>query len=138
MFSLIITIISIALVVALVAATMYYGGSALSQGSDAADAAGLISGAQQIVAAVNLHNQLQGSEPANVAALVTAKFLSQVPVTAAGSTWTLDTGARTVSISGAEAVFSDALCARINADVGAVYSCTAGADAAPNTFTLSY
>lgn len=55
MFSLIITIISIALVVALVAATMYYGGSALNQGTVKADASGFVAGAQQIAAALTMY-----------------------------------------------------------------------------------
>lgn len=59
MFSLIITIISIALVVALVAATMYYGGSALNQGTVKADAAGFVASAQQIAVALTL-NQVEG------------------------------------------------------------------------------
>jgi hypothetical protein len=48
MFSLIITIISIALVTALALATIYYGGSAFRQGGDAAAAAKLINEGQQL------------------------------------------------------------------------------------------
>jgi hypothetical protein len=48
MFSLIITIISIALVTALALATIYYGGSAFRQGADAAGAARLINEGQQL------------------------------------------------------------------------------------------
>lgn len=148
MFSLIITIISIALVVALVAATMYYGGSALNKGTETADAAGLVSGAQQIVAAVTLHQSLEGSVPANVAALVTAKYLSSVPATVAGTTWTMtnvDTDGnvatleRQVTTAGPKAQFSDAVCDRLTADGGTLYSCTKGATADdPNTFTFNY
>jgi hypothetical protein len=48
MFSLIITIISIALVTALALATIYYGGNAFRQGGDAAKAAQLINEGQQL------------------------------------------------------------------------------------------
>src|ERR1700730_4423918 len=55
MFSLIITIISIALVAALALATIYYGGSAFNRGSAQAQASTLISQAQQIAAAEVLY-----------------------------------------------------------------------------------
>lgn len=92
MFSLIITIISIALVVALIAATMYYGGAALNQGTVKADASGFIAGAQQISAALNLHQiDGKGDFKAIVAAagsegdrdfvntLISENYLSTVP-----------------------------------------------------------
>jgi hypothetical protein len=54
MFSLIITIISIALVAALALATLYYGGSAFNKGSAGATAARIINEGQQINGAVQL------------------------------------------------------------------------------------
>ena len=54
MFSLIITIISIALVAALALATLYYGGDAFNQGRAGADASRLINEGQQVNAAVAL------------------------------------------------------------------------------------
>ena len=89
MFSLIITIISIALVVALVAATMYYGGSALNQGTVRADASGFLAGAQQISAALNMH-EIEGkgnfvaivaasSDTDFVTALIDENYLATVP-----------------------------------------------------------
>jgi hypothetical protein len=90
MFSLIITIISIALVVALVAATMYYGGSALNQGTVKADAAGFVAGAQQIAAALTIHEtEGQGSpltlldttgEFAYISKLIAEEYLASIPV----------------------------------------------------------
>jgi sensor histidine kinase regulating citrate/malate metabolism len=50
MFSLIITIISIALVAAIAVATLYYGGTQFSQGTAKATADQIISAAQQIAA----------------------------------------------------------------------------------------
>ena len=48
MFSLIISIIAIALVAALAGASVYYGGSAFNKGTAGADASTLINGGQQI------------------------------------------------------------------------------------------
>ncbi|MBV7542137.1 type II secretion system GspH family protein [Acidovorax sp. sic0104] len=55
MFTLIIAVISIALVVLLAAATMYYGGESLSEGRVQADAAALMNQAQQITGAIELY-----------------------------------------------------------------------------------
>jgi outer membrane PBP1 activator LpoA protein len=52
MFNLIITIISIALVVAMAAAAVYYGGTAFTQGTAKANAATLVTQAQQINGAI--------------------------------------------------------------------------------------
>lgn len=83
MFSLIITIISIALVAALALATIYYGGSAFTRGGDAARAAQLINEGQQINGAFTLARaDVQaggGTVPATLADLVAANYLSQAP-----------------------------------------------------------
>lgn len=83
MFSLIITVISIALVAALALATIYYGGSAFNKGSDGAKAAQLINEGQQINAAVAMHNAENtaagGAGATDIAGLVTANYLAQVP-----------------------------------------------------------
>lgn len=95
MFSLIITIISIALVVALVAATMYYGGSALNQGTVKADAAGFVAGAQQISAALSMHeldgkgNPVAIDDSTNtmydyIDLLISNNYLATVPVVKSG------------------------------------------------------
>lgn len=54
MFSLIISIISIALVAALAAATVYFGGAAFNKGGAGADASAFINAAQQIAGAYTL------------------------------------------------------------------------------------
>lgn len=54
MFSLIISIISIALVAALAAATVYFGGAAFNKGSAGADASAFINAGQQIAGAFTL------------------------------------------------------------------------------------
>ena len=90
MFSLIITIISIALVVALVAATMYYGGSALNQGTVKADAAGFVTGAQQITTALVVHETDGNGTPYSLSTatgefsfidkLIEKNYLATIPV----------------------------------------------------------
>ncbi|CAN7638905.1 hypothetical protein LJR129_004930 [Acidovorax sp. LjRoot129] len=55
MFSLIIAVVSIVLVVALVAASFYYGGDAMADGKKQADTAGLINQSQQIAAAFEMY-----------------------------------------------------------------------------------
>lgn len=85
MFSLIITIISIALVAALALATLYYGGAAFNKGSAGAQAARLINEGQQINGAVQVLKADQAANsvvgdtvPEDIAGLAT-NYLSQVP-----------------------------------------------------------
>lgn len=130
MFSLIITIISIALVVALVAATMYHGGDVLTQGREKADAAAFVAGAQQISGASSMKLALEGIQATAVDAteLKTAlvpDYLSSLPNVE--GTWTGLT-AHTVTAS----VTSDAVCAVLEADGGDTYGCVAKA------FTFNY
>lgn len=158
MFSLIITIISIALVVALVAATMYYGGSALNQGTEKADAASFVSGAQQITGAVSLFKSLEGVTPAagtvTVALLTSAgpdgdpattadneKYLSSIPAVKGTGDWTL------AATSIEHVVTSEAVCKQLKAKGAGLYDCfgTAGAagaagaiGTAPFKFTFNY
>ncbi|KWA84083.1 hypothetical protein WL29_22215 [Burkholderia ubonensis] len=130
MFSLIIAIVSIALVVALVAATMYYGGDSLTQGRTTADAAAFVSGAQQIAGAQTMHLSLTGTPAATVSGgvagsdLVLDKYLASAPVVKADAAgvWTLDTVNRLVT----DIVASNAICIQINKSAGVP---TAAADA---------
>lgn len=91
MFSLIITIVSIALVVALVAATMYHGGDTLTTGRAKADAAAYVSGAQQISGAAVMYQSLEAAPAADVAALVTGKYLSSPPALKNGNVFVIGT-----------------------------------------------
>lgn len=79
MFSLIITIISIALVAALAVATIYYGGDAFNQGSSKAKASTVINQAQQIAGANTLYKSDKGSFTDSLSALQTGKYLASVP-----------------------------------------------------------
>lgn len=143
MFSLIITIVSIALVVALVAATMYYGGDTLGQGRASADAAAFVTGAQQLGAAITTHAAFGG-----VTALTDASVVSPVratngllndniltnlpPAPFASGTWVVTLADRTI-----EATVQKEVCdsLRTQAGAGGNYSCP---DSAPYTFLFNY
>lgn len=131
MFSLIITIVSIALVVALVAATMYYGGDTLTQGRNSADAAAFVTGAQQISGAVQLHRALESEDPADVAALQASGHLNGAPVVK-GTPLVFDTATGTVTST----VTSDAVCEAINtqSNGNGIYEC----DTDDNTFVYNF
>lgn len=126
MFSLIITIVSIALVVALVAATMYHGGDTLTQGRTTADAAAFVAGAQQVGGAAVMYLSLESEAPANVAALVTDKYLASEPVVKGGGLelGTATIGANTVNVV-TSTVTADAVCAAINKSAGILAANTA-------------
>jgi len=145
LFNLIITIISIALVVAMAAAAVYYGGSAFTQGTAKANAATLVTQAQQINGAITLFkNDNGGTAPTSIDDLsatsvgvdLVPAYLQNAPVPgSAGSStaaWTLSGGNSVVEAKGLE------VCKQVNAASGhdgsatlttAVYGCqeTAGA-----------
>lgn len=79
MFSLIITIVSIALVAALALATLYYGGSAIERGNASARATELLTQSQQLLAAADLYRADKGAWPPSMEALVEQGYLRQVP-----------------------------------------------------------
>lgn len=84
MFSLVIVIVSIALVAALALATLYYGGSSLNKGSGTADAAQLINTGQQISSALLLRDTdvVAGALPSGtvtLASLEAGGYLRQPP-----------------------------------------------------------
>ena len=83
MFSLIITIISIALVAALALATLYYGGAAFNKSAATADATKLISQSQQLQGAAELYKADTGAYPVSMADLVAQNYLKSIPVAAA-------------------------------------------------------
>lgn len=101
MFSLIITVISIALVAALALATLYYGGSAFNKGAAKADAAKILLQGQQLIGASELFKAGENRWPANMAELQSSKYITSVPqakaavqsavelANAAGTEWTM-------------------------------------------------
>ncbi len=102
MFSLIITIIAIALVAALAVASIYYGGSAFEKGTAGAEAATIINESQQVSAARSMASA-DGNANATVADLVTGNYLSSAP-----SGLTLDAGHVVGSVA------TQAVCTEIN------------------------
>lgn len=115
MFSLIITVVAIALVVALVGATMYWGGNALTQGRTSADAAAFVSGGQQISGAISMARAVDplGATPTSIADLVTAQQLTGSPVVKGSGDWDL----ATVGVISHQVVNSD-ICGVINKQAG--------------------
>lgn len=84
MFSLIITIIAIALVAALALATIYYGGSAFNRGASSANAAKLLNQSQQILGADRLYRaDHEGAMPPSMQALVDGGYLKSIPIASA-------------------------------------------------------
>lgn len=79
MFSLIVVLISIALVAALAVATMYFGGTAWTTGSAKAAAAQTVNESVQITGAVAAYTTSLGSAPADLDALITAEYLTAIP-----------------------------------------------------------
>lgn len=117
MFSLIITIISIALVAALAVATIYYGGDAFNQGTSKAKASTVVNQAQQIAGAATLYKSNGGNLPtlASVGAL-SPSYLATVP---ASDSVTLGLDATEqalgkVKITGTLSAGSTEVCAKIN------------------------
>lgn len=127
MFSLIISIVSIALVVVLAAATMYYGGDALSQGRSSAEASAYVSAAQQIGGAAVMHSSTQPAPATTVAELVTSNHLNGVPSVKSRvegtNEWTLSAAGAsprmlTINLAG-EPAGNQKLCEQINKNAGA-------------------
>lgn len=143
MFSLIITIISIALVAALALATIYYGGSAFNRGSDSAKASQIINEGQQIngAAQMALADVAAGSFTAptgTVADLATGNYLATLP---ADFNTTANTAVTLASTSYVNATVTGGVCSQINTKAGlstapsaptGVFGCVPGATAAAN------
>ena len=78
MFSLIISIIAIALVAALALASIYYGGDAFQEGTAKAEASTVVNQGQQIQAAVTM-SEIDEKPVAALTELVTNDYLKEVP-----------------------------------------------------------
>lgn len=76
MFSLIIVIISVALVVAIVAATLYHGGDTITEGNQQAVAARLLNEGAQVRGALVFHQAQTGESATTITELVTSKTLA--------------------------------------------------------------
>ena len=80
MFSLLVTLIAIALVAMLALATLYYGGPIFNSGAEAAHAARIDAQSQQIMGAMELYNAEVGHYPAVLEDLVSTNYLKSIPV----------------------------------------------------------
>jgi len=138
MFNLIITIISIALVVAMAAAAVYYGGEAFTNGTAKANAATLVTQAQQLNGAITMFkNDNGGSAPASVGDLTYGgEYLQSAPIPGSAAptgAWTLTGGNSVITGVGSETciALNNASGHAEDAAVGpatlttAVYGCTA-------------
>lgn len=123
MFSLIIAIISIALVAVLALATVYYGGSAFNQGATKAAASRLINEGQQISSGVKMleTNRVQGATDAiTTVAGLAPSYLSTVP-----ADYTQSTAIDPTTLAGTGPFFAvtlatvpSAVCAQVNVNAG--------------------
>jgi hypothetical protein len=137
MFNLIITIIAIALVVVLTATSIYYGGSAFSNGSADALAATFVNQAQQVQAANTLFTAQTGGNASTVGQLVTDNFLSSNPTSPSGASWAFETvGADTYAVTGSvigasngAGTITEEVCVRINDNGSNLVHCGEGATA---------
>ena len=142
MFSLIITVISIALVAALAVSTLYFGGDAFNAGSDKAKASTLVNQAQQIDGANTIYRLDTGALATGIGDL-TPDYLASAPQVngnISSSSYSLG-GATddTITLSGVTASVCDEVNDQIGltADVadatamageGVQYGCTTGDD----------
>ncbi|MBC8738485.1 hypothetical protein F6X40_17060 [Paraburkholderia sp. UCT31] len=109
MFSLLVTVISIALVVVLAAATMYYGGGVISNSGAAGNASKVLNESTQITGAIQSYqNDNAGSLPASMSDLITGGYLASAP----SQSWSFSTDA---VIAQQMALGS---CNKTNADLG--------------------
>ena len=135
MFSLIITIISIALVAALAVATIYYGGSAFTNGSAKAAASTVVAHAQQITGANTLYaNDNNGTFNAVITgtgSLVAGGYLASAPAIPANVTSEAISTSNLFTAVGA----SNAVCLALNNLVAGTTQMTNSGVTAPCTFT---
>jgi hypothetical protein len=84
MFSLILTVVAVALVAALAMATLFYGGEVIHGGNARAIAGTVMNQGEQIVAAARLYYVNKGVAAPSLAALVAEGYLNSIPVPPAG------------------------------------------------------
>lgn len=100
MFSLIISIVAIALVAVLAMATLYYGGGAMAKGSTSARTSQLLMEAQQVEGAVTLFRAENGRGPTGPAELLeSGKYLKALPAQWLGGPAFMATSGATSSVT---------------------------------------
>ena len=101
MFSVIVVIISIALVAALTLATVYFGGDTFLKGKPEAEAARYINEGQQVSAAIRLFQvENQGMLPKDLEGDLVGHYLKDLPQ--AGANWDIASDAIVKSVSDAD------------------------------------
>ena len=124
MFSLIITVISIALISLIALATLYFGGDSFNEGSAKAAAATVVNQASQISGANTLHYLDEQAYAADTAALVTGDYLASTPNPGKISADSYVLGGATdstISLTGVNV----ALCEAVNTQAGVTVDLTA-------------
>ncbi len=130
MFQLIVSVIAIALVAILAAASIYYGGSAFSSSTAKGNVAALINAGQQIAGANALYKVDQTVSASAITGLVPT-YLSAVPTAprfATGS-WSLD-AASSVAFIGLSSTSKAQVCTEVGNQGGASSASMAGAEPA--------
>ena len=121
MFSLIISIIAIALVAALALASIYYGGAAFQEGSTDAEASTVINQGQQIQGAVTLADVDEKWDALSTEATLVGDYLKEVPSVRANS-WTIGAGETQAELILVESVDDNydlvEVCTAINEEAG--------------------
>ncbi|BBM64970.1 hypothetical protein VA249_16160 [Vibrio alfacsensis] len=128
MFSLIISIIAIALVAALALASIYYGGAAFQEGSSDAEASTAVNQGQQIQAAItmaDINEEWHDVAPEGGAVSTLAdldEYLKEIPKLR-DAAWVVGVGDRTVI---AVEVINDNVCKKIEAKGNATFNAATG------------
>lgn len=135
MFQLIVSVIAIALVAILAAASIYYGGSAFTNSNAKGAAAALINSGEQIAGANTLYSVDHTAGAAAIGDLVTANYLSALPTPPkfanAGATWKLDSATiPTVAFIQLDATAATQVCAQVGLQGGASSATMAGTEPA--------
>lgn len=121
MFSLLVTVISIALVAALALATLYHGGRTFSHSASKAEAVKIALQGQQLLGAAELYYANNGNWPDSLSELTTGEYLKQVPsaqvsglaeATAAAQLWDMPIKGQPMFLL--KEVSSEEVCAEIN------------------------
>lgn len=111
MFSLLITVISVALTAALALTAIFYGGAAYTRATAEAQAARFLSQGQQLLGAADMYHANHGAYPLSLQQLVDSNYLRALPVAtprnsvssahASDATWEMAPGSPLFSLSAA-------------------------------------
>lgn len=134
MFNLIVAVISIALIAAMAAASIFYGGAAFSSGTAQAQATTLINNGQQVSGAQQLYMiDNSGNRATTLATLTTGGYLQAVPTppsVAGGFTapgWAIDDDGRVAVITFETRAVANSICSEVASQGGIDVTAAAGA-----------